>query len=93
MGRWIPRAAFHFSLRRLFVLTTAAALALVFLPDLDDSPVLRVFVTVYFLFLISWCIIVSYSVLLNIRSRRQELSDRLEEEVQQARQNHSDSDT
>jgi len=92
MGRWIPRTALHFGSRRLFVLTTALAVVFTFLPEFHDSLVLRAFVTIYCLFLISWCIIVSYSVLLRIRSRRQELLDRLEKEYQQARKNHPASD-
>jgi len=92
MRRWVPSDVFHFSIRRLLVLTTAFALVLTFSPQLDDMPFARALTTIYLLFFVSWCIMVSYTVLLRIRSRRKELRDRLEKEYQRAKQNHSASD-
>ncbi len=91
MSRWIPNEVFHFSIRRLLVLTTAFALVLACRPSIHSATWVNAATTIYLLFVVSWCIMISYTVVLKMRAKRHELSDRLQCELQQAKQNKSES--
>ena len=82
-----PQKSFHFSIKRLLFLTSSWAVLLVVLPLNHESPILRVIVTAYLLFVISWCIMFSYSQWQRLMERRQELKHQLEQEYKQARDN------
>jgi|GEM_PF-5656968 len=85
---WIPLGVLRFSTRRLLVLTTAFAVVFAVSPQTHANPWVRGAITVYLLLLVGWCIIVSYSVLLRIRQRREEIHTLLQQEYQRAKQGH-----
>lgn len=88
--RWIPREAFHFSVRRLLFLTTTFALVMTFAPSVHHLWWVSAAATLYLLFVMTWCILISYTVYLRMRKRRNELVSHLDEEYQQAKARHTE---
>ena len=83
---------FHFSIKRLLVLTSSWAVLLAVLPLNHESPILRVIVTAYLLFVVSWCIMFSYTQWQRLIQRRQVVKHQLEEDYEQTKDRHFSND-